>query len=155
MSSRWRNFDLAMMNEVEKLYGFFGLVSCHHEMTFYKLSILRAGGISSHFSLHVLDNMLNALKRLNSWGCDWPIEAPTHLQTAVMNSQTCVQSMSNTLHIIEIWSRLNLLERKPKTLRIERSKTCFNLDRAALKTLCSKLREIPVDCVKINIWHCQ
>ena len=30
---------------------------CHHGMTFYNLSVLCAGGIPAHFSLHVLDSM--------------------------------------------------------------------------------------------------
>ena len=129
--------DLVIMNEIENnyIYRFFELVSCHHGMTFYKLSVLCAGGTSAHFSLHVLDSMYVFW---NAWiiAVTGQSKAPTHLQTAVMNIMIRLASKECQTHSTLLTYEANLLERKPKTLRIERSRTCLSLGRAGVETSC-------------------
>ena len=93
----WRNMDLVMIKEIENNYIPF--------LTLWKLSVLCAGGISAHFSLHVLDSM-SVL-----WNA-WILEAVTGQSKPPLTCKLrwwiswsdCVQRMSNTLHIVDIWS---------------------------------------------------
>ena len=96
---------------------------CHHGTTFYNLSVLCAGGIPAHFSLRL-------------WLANRSPHSPADRRLVSKECQT---------HCTLLKYEINLLERKPKTLRIERLR---QLDRAAVKLSCNKLCQSVVNCVK-------
>ena len=95
---------------------------CHHGATFCDLSILCAGGIPALFSLRL-------------WLANRSPHSPADRRRVSKECQT---------HCTLLKYEINL-ERKPKTLRIERLR---QLDRAAVKLSCNKLCQSVVNCVK-------
>ena len=97
--------------------------------TFCDLSILCAGGIPAHSSLRL-------------WLANRSPHSPADRRRVSKECQT---------HCTLLKYEINLLERKPKTLRIERLR---QLDRAAVKLSCNKLCQSVVNCVKTILpWH--
>ena len=97
--------------------------------TFCDLSILCAGGIPALFSLRL-------------WLANRSPHSPADRRRVSKECQT---------HCTLLKYEINLLERKPKTLRIERLR---QLDRAAVKLSCNKLCQSVVNCVKTILpWH--